>query len=287
MSQVLAVDLGGTKTSIALIDEAGCISEKRKVPAATAFDETIEQIAARCSGGIVAAGVIVPGIYDSSNGSAWAPNLWGRDFHPLHRVLGQRLAVPIAIGSDRTGSVLAEQWLGVARGLQHVVFVAVGTGIGVGIVAGGRPLEGAHGIAGAAGWMVTGGPWKPDYAARGGWETEAAGPAVARRGGMESAEAVVAAARRGDQRALQALAETADYLALGIAGLIAILDPEMVVLGGGFMQAGDLMMGRIRSHALEWTQPIAATRVRIEATALGEDAGLLGAARLAWLEAER
>ena len=158
MSQVLAVDLGGTKTSIALIDEAGRISEKRKVPAATAFDETIEQIAARCSGGIVAAGVIVPGIYDSSNGSAWAPNLWGRDFHPLHRVLEQRLAVPIAIGSDRTGSVLAEQWLGVARGLQHVVFVAVGTGIGVGVLAGGWPFGRPTWDRGSGGLMVT---WRP------------------------------------------------------------------------------------------------------------------------------
>jgi predicted NBD/HSP70 family sugar kinase len=83
------------------------------------------------------------------------------------------------------------------------------------------------------------------------------------------------------------LDETADHMALGIAGLIAILDPEMVVLGGGFMQASDLMIERIRSNALAWTQPIAAARVRIEATALGADAGLLGAARLAWLQAGR
>jgi predicted NBD/HSP70 family sugar kinase len=102
---------------------------------------------------------------------------------------------------------------------------------------------------------------------------------------MESAEAVVADARRGDRKALDALRRTADYLALGIAGLIGILDPEMVVLGGGLMQTSDLMMERIRSQVLCWTQPIAATRVRIETTALGEDAGLLGAARLAWLEA--
>ena len=78
--------------------------------------------------------------------------------------------------------------------------------------------------------------------------------------------------------------QTADYLALGIAGLIAILDPEMVVLGGGLMQAGDLMLDRIRRQALCWTQPITARHVRIEKTALGEDAGLLGAARLAWLK---
>ncbi|HEY2017653.1 MAG TPA: ROK family protein [Bryobacteraceae bacterium] len=287
MSEVLAIDLGGTKTAIALVDENGRISHKQKLPAAADFDATIEQIAGQGTVHVAAAGVIVPGIYDPSTGGAWAPNLWGRDFHPLRAVLEQRLAVPVAIGSDRTGSVLAEQWLGVAQGLEHVLFVAVGTGIGVGIVAGGRPIEGARGISGAAGWMVVGGPWKPEYTERGGWETEAAGPAVARRAGMESTEAVVAAARAGDPKAVIVLQQTADYLALGIAGLIAILDPQMVVLGGGLMQAADLLLERIRSQALRWTQPVTATHARIEITALGEDAGLLGAARLAWHKAGR
>ena len=285
VSHVLAIDLGATKTAVALVDRAGRITEKRKLPAAAGFKGTLDQISADAPKDIAAAGVIVPGIYNPANGTAWAPNLWGRDFHPLRDALESRLDAPLAIGSDRTGSVLAEQWLGAAHGLQDVVFVAVGTGIGVGIVTGGRPVEGAHGTAGAAGWMVVGSPWRPEYAERGGWETEAAGPAVARRAGRESAEAVVAAARAGDASALDALRQTADYLALGIAGLIAILDPEMVVLGGGLMQAGDLMLDRIRSQALGWTQPVAAAHVRIERTALGEDAGLLGAARLAWLRA--
>lgn len=228
-------------------------------------------------------GVIVPGIYDQSTGMAWAPNLWGREFHPLRDALRQRLGVPIAGGSDRAACVLAEQWRGAAIGLRNVVFVAVGTGIGVGIVADGRVVEGAHGAAGAAGWMLAGNPWKDAYRSCGGWETEAAGPAVARRAGMASAEAVAAAARSGDAKALDALLQTADHLAAGIANLISVLDPEMVVLGGGLMQAADLILDRVRRQALRWTQPIAAAAVRIEKSALGEDAGLLGAARLAWL----
>jgi glucokinase len=287
MPQVLAIDLGGTKTAIGLVDETGRIVEKRKLPAASSFEASVEQIVAESPRVVSSVGVIVPGIYDPSNGAVWAPNLWGRDFHPLRAALEERLGTPTAIGSDRTGSVLAEQWVGVAQGLSNVLFIAVGTGIGVGIVADGRPIEGARGIAGAAGWMVVGERWKPEYRERGGWETEAAGPAVARRAGMESAEAVVAAARGGDRNALDALRETVDYLALGIAGLIAIFDPEMVVLGGGLMQAGDLLLERIRSQALCWTQPVTATHTKIELTALGADAGLLGAARLAWLEAGR
>jgi glucokinase len=200
-------------------------------------------------------------------------------------VLEEKFSVPVAIGSDRAGSVLAEHWCGVARRLRDVLFVAVGTGIGVGILANGKPLEGAHGIAGAAGWMVLGGPWRAEYSRCGGWETEAAGPALARRGKRPSGEEVVAAARAGDRLALDALDQTADFLALGIANLIAMFDPEMVVLGGGLMQASDLMLERIRSQSLCWTQPVAARHARIEKTALGEDAGLLGAARLAWLEA--
>lgn len=282
---VLAIDLGGTKTAIALVDAEGRISEKQKLPAANSFEGTLEQIAERLAIPAAAVGVILPGIYEPSTGNAWAPNLWGRDFQPLRESLAARLSCPLAISSDRTGSVVAEQWMGVARDLSDVVFVAVGTGIGVGIVAGGRPVEGAHGIAGAAGWTVVGGMWKPEYVQCGGWETEAAGPAVARRAGMRNAEAVAAAARAGDRKALEAMEQTADYLALGVANLISLLDPEMVVLGGGLMEASDLMLSRIRQQALVWTQPVAAKRVRIEKTALGEEAGLLGAARLAWLAA--
>ena len=99
---------------------------------------------------------------------------------------------------------------------------------------------------------------------------------------MESAEAVAAAARAGDETAREVLRQTADYLALGLANLISVLNPEMVVLGGGLMQAGDLLLDRIRRNALRWTQPVAAKLTRIEKTTLGEDAGLLGAAWLAW-----
>jgi glucokinase len=288
LSHVLAVDLGGTKTSIALIDDSGCIFEKQRLPATPAVESTVEQIVARYDelkgNSIAAIGIIVPGIYDPGTGNAWAPNLWGKDFYPFRKQIEQHLSVPIEIGSDRVASAVAEQWLGVARGLRHVVFVAVGTGIGVGIISDGRPVEGAHGIAGAAGWMLVAGPWKPEYLACGGWETEAAGPALARRAGKQTAEAAIEAARAGDVRVLEAVSQTADYLALGISALIAVLDPEIVVLGGGVMQASDLMLEQIRRNALAWTQPVAAKHVRIETTALGEDAGLLGAARLAWLK---
>jgi glucokinase len=283
MSGVLAVDLGGTKTAMALVNVHGRVTGKTKVPAVHTLEQTVDQVAER-AGEASAIGVIVPGIYDPRNGKAWAPNLWGHDYVSLRDALAERISVTVAIGSDRTGYVLGEEWLGVARGCRDIVFVAVGTGIGVGIISNGRVIEGAHGIAGAAGWMVLDRAWKPEYAHAGCWESEAAGPGVARRAGVESAEAVVAAARAGDLRAIEVMRETAEYLAMGIANLISVLDPEMVVLGGGLMQAGDLLLGEIRSRVSRWAQPVTVKLAKIELTKLGEDAGLLGAARLAYLK---
>ncbi|MGC8794973.1 MAG: ROK family protein, partial [Bryobacteraceae bacterium] len=231
-------------------------------------------------------GVALPGIYWPGRGVAWAPNLWGRQEVPLLAVLAPRLRWPLALDSDRAAYVLGEQWKGVAQGSQDVVYLAAGTGIGAGILCGGRLCRGASGIAGAVGWFALTPEWKPVYAERGCLEAEAAGPAVARRLGAPGAESVVQAARAGDPAALRALDETARWLGMAVANLISALDPEIVVLGGGLMSAGDLLLEPVRREARRWAQPVAAARVRIELTALGEDAGVIGAARLAWGKAE-
>ena len=155
--------------------------------------------------------------------------------------------------------------------------------IGAGIVTGGKLCRGAGDIAGSVGWFALNPDKQERYRQSGCWESEAAGPALARRAGAATAEAVVEAARNGDPRARQAVAETARYLAMGVANIISILNPQMVVLGGGLMQAGDLLLEPIRREVLDWAQPVSARQARIELTRLGEDAGLLGAARLAFL----
>jgi glucokinase len=284
MQTVLAVDLGGTKTAAAAVDELGAVSSRIKEPAERSPEAAADRIARAADRmNATAVGVIVPGIYDQRTGNAWAPNLWGWDEVPFRDLLAERLSVPVVVHSDRSGYVLGEQWLGVARGLRDVAFVAVGTGIGVGILSGGRLITGAHGIAGAAGWFALNPRWTSEYAQVGCWESEAAGPAVARHAGTLTAEAAVAAASSGNKRAQAALDTAVDYLAMGVANLISLLNPEMVVLGGGLMQAGHLLLGRIREGVTRWAQPIAAGKARIELTALGEDPGLLGAARLAFL----
>ncbi len=288
----VALDLGGTKLAAALIDADGRIFHKRKVPTERSDTRrSVRQLveAARevvneagCPWEAVAAvGLVVPGIYFAETGEVWAPNLPGWDRLPVRDELRRELPVPVVVDSDRAAYVLGEQWMGAAQGISDVIFLAVGTGIGAGILSGGRLIRGAGDIAGSVGWFALDPRRKEDYGRTGCMEAEAAGPALARRIGAPSAEAVVEAARRGDKAALAAVRETAMYLAMGIANLISAFNPRMVVLGGGLMQAGDLFLEPVRLEVLEWAQPVSARQVHIEMTKLGEDAGLLGAARLA------
>jgi glucokinase len=254
---VLAVDFGGTKTTIALIDDRGAIRERVKMPAARTVAESVEQVARTIEqrGAPSAAGVIVPGIFSPATGRAWCPNLWGPDEVPLADLLHAECRMPTVVDSDRSGYVLGESWLGVARGFRDVVFLAIGTGIGAGILSGGRLLAGAHGIAGAAGWFALTTDWNSAYAQGGCWESEAAGPAIARQFGVADAEVVVRAAREGDSRAQAVLTRTARFIGMGVANLISVLNPEMVVLGGGILQgAGDLLLDQVRAEAGRWAQ---------------------------------
>lgn len=292
LSVVLAVDLGGTKLAVAVVTSQGQLLAHRHAPVVKddweATARQIEVEMAACLDGVPAArsslravGVIVPGIA-GAGGTVWAPNLWGDFDAPLGPSLASRLPVPVVIESDRSGYVLGEQWLGAARGARDVVFVAVGTGIGVGVLAGGALLRGAAGIAGAAGWMVLTPESHPDYEHLGCWEAEAAGPALARKAGFATAEQAVAAARSGNPRAIEAIADVARWLGLGVANLVSLFNPEIVVLGGGLMAAGEFFLDPVRRIVLDRAQPRAARMVRIELSRLGPHAGLLGAARLAF-----
>lgn len=288
---VLALDLGGTKLSTAIVDPSGRVLYRKKFPVerghvrvcveqlVTAIEDATGSLA--IDQPVQAIGMIVPGIYFPKTGNVWASNLWGHEEVALRSELERRVSVPLVIDNDRAGYVLGEQWLGAARGVSDVVFLAVGTGIGAGIIADGRLLRGFGQVAGAVGWFALTTEQRDIYNSIGCFEAEAAGPGLARRAGMESAEQVVSAARHGHTRALRAIEETARYLGAGIANLVSLLNPELVVLGGGLLQAADLFLDTVKDVMAQWAQPVAARQVRIELTTLGEDAGLFGAARLA------
>ncbi len=311
-----AIDVGGTKIASALFTRDGEISARDKIAIdraggdaaaaqAGAMIEVLGQAARAAGGRLLAVGISVPGIVYSASGKVWAPNIPGWDQYPLlERMRGHlpSVHVPIVLESDRSAYVAGEAWRGAAAGARDAVFLAVGTGIGAGILSGGRILHGHEDIAGAVGWFGLDPVFKPEYAAMGSFEAEASGNSVARKararleqgrpsamrdlsgGDLASvtAEVVAEAARRGDPVALEVVAEAVTYLAMGVANIVSILNPEVVVLGGGVFQAADIYLEPVRREFRRWAQPLAARAVRIEPSALGEDAGLYGCGRLAW-----
>jgi glucokinase len=307
------IDVGGTKISAALFTSQGEISGRRRVAVEKGPAEApVRQIAslirnfedkARKQGGeLLAIGICIPGIVFARSGRVWAPNIPGWDQFPLRDRLAAKTDIPLVLDSDRSAYVLGEQWRGPAKGKKDVVFLAVGTGIGAGILSGGRLIRGSRDIAGAVGWFGLDPRFKSEYAAMGCFEAEASGGSIGRKarellaagepsamrsiakGRAENvtARTVVEAARAGDPLARHVLDTAVIYLAMGIANIVSILNPEMVVLGGGLFQAADLLLEPVRREFKRWAQPLAAKRAKIELSVLGEDAGLYGAAKLAW-----
>ncbi len=307
------IDVGGTKISAALFTAGGRMLGRAKVPILkgtaegpvrqlTAVIGKLKILAQEREGKIRAVGICIPGIVYPKSGKVWAPNIQGWDHYPLRDRLAAKTRIPVIMDSDRSAYVLGEQWRGVAKGKRDVVFLAVGTGIGAGILAGGRLFRGSQDISGAVGWFALDPRFKKEYSAVGCFEAEASGESLGRiarerlksgapslmlklgRGKIEnvSAEIVVKAARAGDPLAGRVLKNAVIYLSMGIANIVSILNPEMVILGGGLFLAGDFLLRPIRKEFKKWAQPLAAKSIRLELSSLGENAGLYGAAKLAW-----
>src|SRR5215813_8422920 len=162
-SHALAIDLGGTKCSAAVIDRNGKIVTLRTVPVdvSSASGPVLQMVrlARDLAGGVdpgdayVGAGVAVPGLV-RSDGTVWAPNLTGWEKVPLARRLTRSLGIPVRVESDRNAAVLGECWLGAARGTSDAIVLMIGTGIGAGILSAGRLIRGAHELSGCAGWLT-------------------------------------------------------------------------------------------------------------------------------------
>ena len=187
------------------------------------------------------------------------------------------------VENDANAWTLGEYWRGAARGCQNVVLLTLGTGIGGGLVSGGRLLRGANGFAGEIGHIVVDpdGPPCP-CGQRGCWERFASGSALARMAGGRRGEDVTAAAARGDADALELIDRFAWWLALGLANLANILDPSLIVLGGGLIESGGVILEPARRAFRELVEGVGhRPDIPIVAATLGERAGAIGAALLA------
>ena len=298
---VLAVDLGVRHLVVARVGLGGQVlgrrarSHERGSRRLATVARTVARLAeelldeAPAPGTCLGVGAAVPGAVSRPDGRVrFAPNLGWVDA-PLGDVLAERLDLPVRVGNDANLGVLAEHLRGAGVGSDHVVFLSGQVGLGGGIVAGGRPLEGFGGYAGELGHLVV----NPAGAscrcgARGCWETEVGEDALlvlagrAAGGGVAAVDEVVAAAEAGEERARQAVERVAEWVGAGLVSVVNLFNPEVVVLGGllGRVHAAAEETVLRRLHGAAMRAPL--EQVRLARPALGADAVLLGAAELAF-----
>ena len=304
------MDVGGTKVLGIAVDGAGNPVAEHRLPTPAGGPAVLEALFAVVGalGPPAAVGVGMPGLVDVGGVLRFAPNLAGVVDLDVRGALQARFPdIPVRIDNDATCAGWAEARVGAARGATDAVLVTLGTGIGGGVIAGGRVMRGAHGFGAEVGHMVVdpGGPPCP-CGQRGCWERFASGsglgwlaregavaaPAgrlVALAGGDPEAvrgEHATAAAAEGDEVALGVMATFGRWVALGLANLANIFDPEVFVLGGGLVEAGDVLLAPVRT-AFAGMVLAGAHRppIPVVAAALGERAGAIGAALLAGDEA--
>jgi glucokinase len=288
---VWAVDIGGTKIAAARVSRKGKLSGYAEISTPSAggrkvVEAVVELLQRMPRKDVGAIGVDVPGLA-WPDGRVWAPNIPGWKRMPLGPALKKRFRLPTLVESDRNAFVMGEVWQGAARKCRDVVFLAVGTGIGAGILTGGRLLRGHGELAGSVGWMALRNQYQPIYKSIGCFEAHASGTGIGLAASKEigrtlSARELTALARRGDRKAKELLERAGHDLGLGLANLVDVLNPEVIVIGGGVAAAGNLILNVARKTMKQWGQPLAVRQVRVVRSRLGTRAGVLGAARLAF-----
>lgn len=307
----VGIDIGGTKVAAGVVDTRGRVLARTIQPTPTrspaAVEDTIVMLVDQCAAehDIVAVGIGAAGWIDSDQAVVrFSPHLAWRN-EPLRDRLADRLDLPLVIDNDANAAAWAEYRFGAGEGSSVMLCLTMGTGIGGGLVIDGKLFRGSFGMAGEFAHMcvVPDGHWCP-CGNRGCWEQYSSGNALQRdardlvRSGSPRASAlrdrcrgdadrlqgrdVTAVAMAGDPAALELLADAGRWLGRGIADLTAGLDPDLVVVGGGLGDAGELLLQPAR-EAFErhltgrGFRPVA----RIESARLGSGAGLVGAADLA------
>jgi glucokinase len=308
---VIGIDLGGTKITGAVFDSEGTVLckqsaflEKRQgTEVGELVRTTISRLIAQSgvgNGNVEAIGVCVPGIANSKTGKVWAPNIAGWKDYPLQQELNDCFrAARVNIASDRTCYILGEQWKGAAQGCRDALFISVGTGIGLGILADGRILHGHGDIVGAIGWMTLKTPHKDEYKTYGCFESHASGNGIARQvqrllekerytdsvlykktSASITTEDVFLAYDKNDLLAAQVVNKAIAMWGMAAANLVSLFNPEKIIWGGGVFGPAAQWLDRIYEEACQWAQPVAIKQVRFEVSQLGGDAGLFGAGRL-------
>lgn len=307
---IVGIDLGGTKVSGAVSDKNGNILYMKTID--TLASEGSDNVMARIiwlinhvlgehnisKEDVIGIGIASPGPLNSEEGIIIeTPNLPFKNF-PLKNTIENATGIKTYIDNDANAAALGESLFGAGKGVENLIYITVSTGIGGGIVINKKLYRGKTGNAGELGHMTVE-PHGPrcNCGNYGCLEVMASGTAIARVAREKlkhsenlknenslllsfekiSSKEVFECASRGDKLALEVVDYTTNYLGIGIASLINIFDPEMVVIGGGVSKVGDILFNRLRKIALERSFNIMSSTVKIVPASLGTDAGLVGA----------
>jgi len=302
----IGVDVGGTKIAAGIVNAEGGILDEVRYPTPHSPDKLVEAIAGAVSevrDGSEAGGVClaVPGlILAQENRVVFSPNLRAVEGIPLKDELEPKIGLPLTVENDGNAAAWGEFRFGVGSEADHLVFVTLGTGIGGGVITHGVLMRGAQGSGGELG-HVTVQATGPRCACgnRGCLEALASGTAIGRRA-REAAvehpdsalgrlaarrqvlgEDVTELAREGDKEALSVLEEAGTWLGVGLAGFVNVFNPEVVAVGGGAMEAGELILGAARREVHLRARPPSRDLAEVKVATLGPKSGVLGAAALA------
>ena len=294
---ILSIDIGGTAVKMGLVDHEGAIHARHEAsvcfnhyqtPILTTVIREAQAFLAREGAQIEGIGVSATGQVDDHAGAVIGtngkiPNYEGAQ---IKRDMEAAFGVPVFALNDANAAALGECFAGRAKGVQNVLMVTLGTGVGGGIVLGGKIFGGTRGIAGELGHftLYQDGPRCP-CGKRGCFESYAATTALVRRAKEATGEAdmngriVFSRAADGDQAMLAVLSAWIDDIAAGISGLVHIFNPQMVLIGGGVSAQEALLIAPLRERVLRSVMPRFAECLQLEAATLGNDAGMIGAAR--------
>ena len=309
----IGIDVGGTTAKAGVVDEEGKILAKSvcKTGKERAFEDIAADMAELCrrvvreSGhemaDIAAVGVGIPGEQDPKSGLVAFCNNLGWVNVPLMQRLREALGLSVYVDNDANVAALAESAFGASRDVKSSILVTLGTGVGGGIVENRRVRTGAHGVGGEIGHMVVVVDGEVcNCGHRGCWEKYASATAIIRMGRalMEekpdcalarqmggdaanlNAKAVLDLAKAGDADCMGIFETYVKYLCVGLANLINIYDPDMIVLGGGVAYAGDFLLDAVRAALGDYVYCPALSWARVELARMGNDAGIIGAAML-------
>jgi glucokinase len=289
----IGIDVGGTKMWAVLGNENGDVLSEIKEETCrdqqgfvTQLDRNIAWLLERAgvqANHLAGVGIGLPGIVSPDVGIVqWVPNLMDINGLDLGHHFKRNWGLRVALQNDGKTALIGEQWLGAAKGKQHIVMITIGTGIGGAVMLNGQLWEGAHGIAGSMGWMVM------DLADRGdgalGWfERTASGTAINHRGRMLSVPrdsyALFDAAVRGDREAGELVADLGHCIGAAVANITCLLDPEMIVIGGGVSRRLEAILPSLRSAVKQYASP-AVREVPVAASLLLDRSGVMGALHL-------